>query len=97
MTKASDWLPERRGWTAKQTAHYIGFSDIWFAKNKDDLIEKWGFPEASPATGKYDGKKVALWYDEHSGLLKKDANIQGSEGWQQGLDALANERAKPAA
>jgi hypothetical protein len=97
MTNKSEWLPERRGWTAKQTAHYIGMSDAWLSQNKADLVKKYGFPIPSPATGLYDGKKVGLWYDQHSGILPKDASVDATNSWRQGLEALADDHSKPAA
>lgn len=99
MTTPTDkpkWLPERRGWTAQMTAHYIGVSIGWFMLHKDTLFKKHGFPVPSPVTGKYDGRAVSKWYDAHSNLQSPGATVDPSEGWRQGLESLAEDHGQPA-
>lgn len=82
------WAPEPRGWTAQQTATYIGMSENWFGGNVASLQKKYGFPMPSEATGRYDGKAVSLWYDSHSGILPKVDIRTATDDWSQGLEEL---------
>lgn len=83
------WLPERRGWDAEQVCARIGMSVSWWQQGGEKLLKtKYGFPNPSPATGKYDGKAVDIWYDGHSGILQMEATKDPSAAWRQGLDNL---------
>lgn len=83
------WMPEPRGWTAEQVCAYIGMSTSWWQQGGEKSLKtKHGFPVPSPATGRYDGKLVEIWYNRHSKILAAEVINDPAAAWRNGLERL---------